>query len=117
MALAGGRGGVVVAAESGEDDAGDAGEGARDPGAVVAEGLPGRCLEVEGTGGAAGGRKTDGEGVADPLPVRGPPEVRVGAVGVIDGDRDDPAGDGGVQTRSVAGVVLAFRRAGGRASR
>ena len=57
---------------------------------------------------AAGGRQAQGEGVRDAALVREPAEVRVGAVGVVDGEVDGAAGDGGVQARSVALVVLPF---------
>ena len=52
------RGGVVVVADAGEDDAGKAGEGAGDPGAVVAEGMPVCGVEVEGAD--ARGRRSAG---------------------------------------------------------
>ena len=57
---------------------------------------------------AAGGRQAQGEGVRDAALVREPAEVRVGAVGVVDGDADGAAGEGGVHARPVAVVVLPF---------
>ena len=47
-----------VVADAGEDDAGKPGEGAGDPGAVVAEGMPVCGVEVEGAD--ARGRRSAG---------------------------------------------------------
>jgi hypothetical protein len=52
---------VVAAADGGQDEADEAGEGVGDAGAAVGEGLSAGTVEVEGADDPTGGGKTDGQ--------------------------------------------------------
>src|SRR4051795_4144974 len=108
LELCGSSNRVLVAADRGQGDAREAGKGSRDAAAVVAERLTGGGVEVERADGAAGGRKSDGERVADAESMRESTEVGVGTVGVGHGDLDGTAGDSGIKAGAVAVLVLPF---------